>query len=134
MNLETSAGRSVANPSASQIAEELAALPGGADCYAILSLDDLTYIQTAGRPPEGFLLEYQDGSAERHYRSTERALPLSTVTNAFQLYARSDSSWRSVATWKQQDLSEPSGGSSRLRLALLAAAILALVVWWWRTA
>ncbi len=104
MNLETGTGRQLADPSASQIAEELAALSSGGDSFAVLSRDELTYIQAAGARSEGFILEYQAGSIDQHYRSTDSNLPLSTVTDAFQLYAAEDSSWQSRTTWRREDL------------------------------
>lgn len=131
MNLETSAGQKLANPSASQIAEQLATLPAGVGSFAILLRDELTYIETAGAPSEGFILEYQDGSIEEHYRSTEENLPLSTVTNVFQLYAVGDPSWPSLATWEHDDLRR---GFPLLPVALIAAVVLGLVLWWWRAA
>ena len=134
MDLETGTGGKIANPSASQIAEELAALPGGVDSFAILSRDELTYIQTTGGPSAGFLLEYQEGSLDQHYRSTEETLSLSTITNAFQLYAAEDPSWRPLVTWKRDDPSQYSAGFPFLPVALIAAVVLGLTLWCWRAA
>jgi hypothetical protein len=132
MNFKTGTGRSVDDPTASQLMEELATLAAEAGSYAILSRDALTYLQTSGSTAEGFLLEYQDGSTERHYCSKQRDLPLEAITSAFQRYARDDLSWRSAATWEQHDLGGSAAGSSRLRLALLVVAALAFALWWWR--
>jgi hypothetical protein len=134
MDLETGTGRTIANPSESQIAEALAALPGGDDSFAILARDELTYIQTAGSPSEGFLLEYQAGSLDQHHRSTENTLPLSTVTNAFQRYAAEDPSWRSLVTWQRDAPSPQAARFPLLPVAVLAAALLGLALWWWRAA
>ncbi len=103
MNFETNTGRKIADPSASQIAAELASLSGG-DSFAILSRDDLTYVQAAGTRREGFVLEYQEGSLDQHYRSTENNLHLSTVTDVFQLYGAEDSAWQSRTSWRREDL------------------------------
>ncbi len=103
VNLETNTGRKLADPSASQIADELAALSGG-DSFAILSRDELTYVQAAGARTEGFVLEYQMGSIDQHYRSTDSNLPLSTVTDVFQRYAAEDDSWQSRTAWRREDL------------------------------
>ena len=105
MDFETDAGRKIADPSASQIAAELASLPDGGS-FAILSLsrDNLTYVQALGNRTEGFILEYQSGSLDQHYRSTEDNLNLSTVTDVFQLYAAEDSSWQSRTKWQREDL------------------------------
>jgi hypothetical protein len=129
VNLETGTGRKLTDPSASQIAEELAALSGGGDSFAVLSRDELTYIQAAGARSEGFVLEYQEGSIDQHYRSTEDNLHLSTVTDVFQLYAVGDSAWRSRATWRHDDLVQHSGCLPLLGIALAAPTILGLVLW-----
>ncbi len=110
------------------------ALPGGVDSFAILSRDELTYLQAGGGPSEGFLLEYQEGSLDQHYRSSEESLSLSTVTSAFRLYAAEDPSWRSGVTWKRDDLDQYSAGFPLLAIALITAAVLGLILWWWRAA
>lgn len=135
MYLETGSGLKIDDPSASQIADELASLPGGTDSFAILSQDDdLHYMQTADNPSGGFVLEYHDGSLDQHYRATDNNLPLAVVTNAFQLYAAKDSSWRTVVAWEHHDLSPSASGFPLLPAALVAAAILGLVLWRWRAA
>lgn len=131
MKLETGTGRTIVGPSASQIAEELAALPGGTDSFAILSRNPLTYIQTAGSPSEGFVLEYQEGSVGRHYPSVDGNLPLSSVTKAFQLYAAEDAGWRSVVQWEHDGPSHPRDGFPMVPVVLATLAVLGLVFWWW---
>ncbi len=132
MDLTTGSGVAVSGPSAAQIAEVLAALPGGIDSYAILSESDLTYMQAAGGPSDGFILEYQAGSIEQHYRSVRHDLPLSTVSQAFQLYATGDGSWQKLATWEKEEIS--SAQFSLLPIALVAVIFVAAALWWWRAA
>jgi hypothetical protein len=132
LEFETGSGPKIFEPTSSQIAEELAALPGGIDSFAILSHDEMTYIQAAGGASERFLLEYQEGSIDQHYRSTSNDLSLSTVTEAFSLYASGDPSWKSLATWEREDLSQYSPAFPLLPMALIGAAILALIAWLWR--
>jgi hypothetical protein len=133
VKLEPGTGRSIEDPSASQIASELAALAGGVDSFAILSHDELTYIQTAGGPSEGLILEYQQGSTDQHFRSARNDLPISTVTRAFQLYAEHDSSWRSVAAWERDDIAQPANVPLPVIFAVVVALILLLVFWFHRS-
>lgn len=133
MQLEIGTGLRIDDPSASQIAHELAALPGGIDSYAILSQDDLTYLQTAGGSSDGFSLEYQEGSIDRHYRSPQNDLPLATVIRAFQLYAAQDSSWRSLVAWERDDL-RPHASGLAPRVLGIVVAMAALAFLWVRCA
>jgi hypothetical protein len=130
MDLTTGAGVAVSDPSAAQIAEVLAALPGGMDSFAILAESELSYMQAAGGPTDGFVLEYQAGSIEQHYWSARDDLPLSTVTQAFQLYATGDESWQQLATWEKKEISGSPLGV--VPIALLAVALVAALLWWWR--
>jgi len=50
------------------------------------------------------VLEYQDGSLDRHYRAA-RPLPLQDVTRAFRSYLLGDGAWRSGYDWERLDLS-----------------------------
>jgi len=56
------------------------------EAFAILSADPNTYLQCgvqriygagAGspEPPDTYILEYQDGSLDKHYRATDRLIP-----------------------------------------------------------
>ncbi|MCA9758835.1 MAG: hypothetical protein KDA27_23780 [Candidatus Eisenbacteria bacterium] len=93
------------------------------------------YVQTAGDPDDGFLLEYQEGSLDQHFQSVRQDLPLETVEKTFQMYLVNDSSWKSGAEWAPLDLSsDVSGVSPALTLALGLSVALAGLLGWWRTA
>lgn len=130
-------GAPVLSPSPEIIAENLAALPGGPDSFAILARDEMTYLQTAGGGSEPFVLEYQAGSLEEHY-AAEELLSLAAVTQAFQLYAAGDESWHGLVTWKKEDLASSAPSlldSSRVAswgYTLVVLVILALLIWWGR--
>ncbi len=140
MELSTGTGQQFSDPTPAEIAGVLASLPGGEDSFAILEQDDMVYIQTAGGASEaGFVLEYQEGSLERHYRSTNDELPLETVTRAFQLYAARNPAWKSLTSWEQEDLGLPANvapevardgpASYLLPVLLLIAAVIAVFLW-----
>src|SRR6516162_10003148 len=73
--------------------------------FAILSTDSNTYIQCAEQkePPFEYILEYQDGSMEEHYRAVDEPITLDWVISAFIKYLRDDPSWRSDFRWEKMD-------------------------------
>jgi hypothetical protein len=75
--------------------------------FAILSEDSGTYIQCAEQkePPWEYILEYQDGSLDKHYQAKDASITLDRVLAAFAKYLRGDGSWRSNFQWEKMDLS-----------------------------
>ena len=94
--------RKIKNPSDVQIRRALKSLPGGDDSFAVYdkSGSGLTYMQTAGGPDEGFLLEYQAGSLGAHFACVNRALTVDEVIKAFIWYATGDERWRAELSWE----------------------------------
>jgi hypothetical protein len=129
MQLEVSDGSAIASPTASQIADALARLPGGADSFAILSSGDQAYVQVAGSASEGFALEYRAGSESEHYRAS-RSMPLNVVRDVFERYARNDPAWRSQVSWEPWDAGSPSHGYRIGVFAMVAIAAAAVLGWW----
>ena len=115
------------------IAKVLASLDGGRNVLATLERAELIYLQAEGAVRAGFVLEYQDGSLARRFRSRDQAVPLAQVTEIFQTYARGEATWRADLVWEPVPIIPPAtawystwwayGG------AILAAAGL---IWWWR--
>ena len=91
---------------------------------------DEHYLQAQGSVQTGFGLDLQEGSLERHYRTTNRALPLEWVTGVFQKYARGDLSWRGEVKWEKEEIRRPRTGwwNSWIAYVVLMAAI-AAVIW-----
>lgn len=76
--------------------------------FAILSAGTPhTYIQCAERdePPWEYVLEYRDGSADRHYAAADRPITLERVLSAFAKYLRGDPSWQNDFHCEKLDLS-----------------------------
>jgi hypothetical protein len=73
--------------------------------FAILS-DGRTFIQCALRyeSPDCYILEYQDGSEDRHYRAVDERITFDRVLSGFRKYLRSDESWRTDFRWEKVDL------------------------------
>lgn len=74
--------------------------------FATLGVDPHYYIRCAGQkgPPHGYVLEYQDGSLDRHYRARDGSIPLDQVISAFLKYWRRDKSWQSDFQWERVEL------------------------------
>ena len=74
--------------------------------FAILSIDDDTYIQCAeqGDSPNEYVLEYQAGSSGEHYSAVDEPITLDRVVAAFSKYLRGDPSWRDDFEWEKMDL------------------------------
>ena len=126
LQLETSSGRKISDPSASQVGYELVALPSASDSFATLSSGDETYIQTTGSRSAGFVLEYRDGSADSHFKSTSKSLSIDAVTEVFQRFAAGDPSWKSRIVWSRIH----DNASHKATLAATALATVAAVLFW----
>ena len=99
MKLELENAPAVVNPDADAITSSLATVRG----FAILSRDEMTYIQTSGSARAGFVLEYQDGDTDRHYRCPDE-LSLEQVSQAFRSYAQGTDSWKTSLRWNKEDI------------------------------
>lgn len=92
------------NPNEVLISSKLNNLKPGSDAFAILSKDEMNYIQTAIGPGEQITLEYQDGSTEEHFRCVDQGIDLDKVINAFILYLHSDEQWKRELSWEKVEI------------------------------
>lgn len=118
MRLETSNGATVTNPDERRIDEALQNLAGD-DAFAILSKDEMTYIQAAGTSADGFVLEYQDGDTDRHFIASGGPHSLDRASKAFRQYAVADLQWRNDFQWEQQELPTSNSGCAGMFLILV---------------
>ena len=79
----------LANPEL--LREVLGRLPNRENPYAVLAMDSGTYMQFLWTP-EGFILEYQGGSIDRHYCSKDYLLS-EVVESALIQYLNGESVW-----------------------------------------
>lgn len=91
--------RTIRNPDAEAIAEQLRGLGPGE--FAILSPNELTFIQTMNTDDEGFVVEYQDGSTEEHYAALNPPHEVEDIVAAFVAYAAGEDDWKTIFTWEQ---------------------------------
>ena len=130
LQLETSSGRKIADPSASQVGYELGALPNGGDSFATLSSGDMTYVHTNGSRSAGFVLEYRDGSGDSNFTSTRKDLSIDAVTEVFQRYAASDPSWKGRIVWSRIHAYDVGGALHKVTKAAIALAMVGAALFW----
>lgn len=133
MNLSVEDGRSFDSPNAEAIDAALCELDGERNSYSILSVSDSVYIQTAGSPAKGFVIEYRDGEGSGQMGTVHKDLPISRVVPVFQKYAAGDASWKVGLEWEVVDL-RTKPANLKVFLAILAMIGLAVVFYFSRIA
>ncbi|MEM7411118.1 MAG: hypothetical protein AAF430_12855 [Myxococcota bacterium] len=128
MQLELGDGRTCDDPTPDQVSTALRHLGDLDDAFAILSRSELHYVQTAGDPDSGYLLEYQLGSTDRHFRSVNHEVTLDTTEGVFLAYLAGDEGWADPIEWEPETL---AGSGSSLGAAFVIAVTLVLGLLWW---
>ena len=106
MEFSCEADEPIADPSDSEIRDGILKIDGKKNSFAILSIDEMTYIQTSGSPLTGFVLEYQNGSLENHYRASDLIAVPDKIIAAFISYRLQDGAWQEGFVWEKDDLSQ----------------------------
>jgi hypothetical protein len=102
------------NPTRQEVEHGLRTLESAERDYAILERQAETYLQTAPNGDGAFLLEFRDGSDDRHFQA-RRPLPIDDVITAFGAYLDRDAGWRSRYEWERLDLTPPAPRPRRER-------------------
>jgi hypothetical protein len=102
MRLSLEDGQVIDHPSPLSIASALTSLKFDGNSFAILERTDATYLQTSMQSSDEFIIEYQDGSLDKHFRAS--AFDLSDVTDAFKAYAVQNESWITQFDWQRIEL------------------------------
>jgi hypothetical protein len=87
------------NPTSNQIALAISTLNTTDNTFAILESDDMTYIQTGYQNAGEFVLEFQDGSLDKHYQTTVET-PYEVLA-AFQGFLESREDWKQTIDWQK---------------------------------
>ncbi len=87
------------NPTSTQVALAISTLNTTENTFAILESDDLTYIQTGYQNAGEFVLEFQDGSLDKHYQTTVET-PYEVLA-AFQGFLESRETWKQTIDWQK---------------------------------
>lgn len=104
MKLEAEGQRAIVDPQSDQIESAVSLLSLPHRSFLILSRSQASYIQAAIVASNRLLLEYQDGSAEQHYRSARDDFSTSAVIEILEAYRRREDSWRNENEWRRIDV------------------------------
>jgi hypothetical protein len=98
MRLEFENSDPIEEPDDAAIAAGLATL-GEENSFAILTRDNGGFIQAAGDPAAGFVLEYLEPEQHVQAMCTDKQVSIDSVLSAFQRYAKGDDSWIGEHSW-----------------------------------
>ncbi|MGI9323854.1 MAG: hypothetical protein ACR2PZ_01450 [Pseudomonadales bacterium] len=129
MYLDVNGVRTADRPGNDHLREAVESLDGKGDSFVILSQDEMSYIQAAGDPTSGYVIEYQDGSLDEHYCCNTASVGTEDLVLTFQSYLAQDDRWKSVLSWKKEEVGAASVpvGRPRMRTVFLILASAALL-------
>lgn len=90
------------NATKENIADLIPLLEGKDDPFLILEKDEMTYMQTLWTP-DGYDLEYQEGSVLEHYRLAEFASQEDVIW-ALQSYLKGEPYWKTKFQFVKKDI------------------------------
>jgi len=130
VKIQTEDGSEIENPSAEDISRIIDSLNDEDNGFAILSVEEQIYMQAAESGANGFILQYRDGSWDKHFQASPDPISAADVIKAMQQYAVGDDSWRTSLTWvPHESLSEGGCLSAVLLFVTLPMLSLANVLW-----
>lgn len=88
--------------------------------FAILTLDDGSFMQTAGGTA-GMVLEYRDNPTGEHFDAKADQLTAEDVIAAFESFASGDGAYKQAADWQPLEEKATGCGSAVLLLVALPA-------------
>src|SRR5260221_5556994 len=104
MKLEAEGQRAIADPQSSQIGSAVSLLSLPDRSFLILSRSQTSYIQAAIVGSNRLVLEYRDGSAEKHFRSIRDDYSSGEVVAIVEAYRRGEESWRNENEWRRTEV------------------------------
>jgi hypothetical protein len=105
MKLEAEGQRAIADPQSSQIESAVSLLSLPDRNFLILSRSQTSYIQAAIVSSNRLVLEYCDGSAEKHFRSIRDDYSSGEVIAILEAYRRREDSWWNEHDWRRIEVS-----------------------------
>ena len=105
MKLEAEGQRAIVDPQSSQIESAVSLLSLPDRSFLILSRSQTSYIQAAIVGSNRLVLEYRDGSAEKHFRSIRDDYSSGEVVAILEAYGRGEDSWSNENEWRRIDVS-----------------------------
>jgi len=103
MKFERSDISMIRHASEADIIEEFNKFGEDIDDFVVLSQNDMNYIQAAlsDFEGEGFILEYQEASLDKHFSATDKNISKEDILSAFLAYLKGDSSWKEKFSWEK---------------------------------
>lgn len=95
--LATEDGTQLAPPSLDDLSQTIRSLTQPENGFAILSLEDEIYLQLLLEEDGTFLIEYREGSADRHYQCSE--VDIEDAVRIVQDYAVGNEAWKLSLPW-----------------------------------
>ena len=122
MNISTPVRPGLVPATDASIAEIVSALEGADDPFLILGGDDeQRYIQALATPT-GFVLDFQEGGVDQHYRCKREDLSAQDVIDAFRQYLAWNGKWRPSLEYERIEL-RPTGYRVGFSLGSIAGRI-----------
>jgi hypothetical protein len=96
------------NVSEAEIIDEFNKFGEENDDFVVLSKNDMNYIQAAPGDfeGEGLVLEYQDGSLDRHFSASDTNISKELILSVFLAYLKGEDSWKDKFIWEKTILEE----------------------------
>lgn len=93
--------------------------------FAILTLEDTSFMQTAGGT-SGMVLEYRDNTTGEHFTASGEKLTAEDVIAAFESFAGGDDAYKQAADWQplEETIAKGCGSAVLLLIALPTLAYL----------
>lgn len=104
MQFERNGHNDIDNPTEVQLLKGLEDLGNHYDDFAILAIDNMTYLQVANGDEDGFILEYQNGSLAEHYIAENTDIPEEDILRAFVSYLKGDNAWKEAFEWEKMEM------------------------------
>ena len=108
MKFERSDISMINNVSEAEIIAEFNKFGEENDDFVVLSKNDMNYIQAAlsDYEGEGFILEYQEGSLDKHFSATDNNISKDVILSVFLAYLKGESAWKEQFNWEKTLIEE----------------------------
>ena len=100
MKLVDDLNTTIVDPAPPQIRDFILALSRD-DAFAILELDEQVYMQLSGTVDDGFILEYREGSEDKHFGVYDPSLNADEAITAFCEFAQSKDGYKARYVWQK---------------------------------
>ncbi|WP_161974791.1 DUF3592 domain-containing protein [Piscinibacter terrae] len=133
MKLTTEDGTTIRKPDSSQLKAALDRLGLPGNGFAILDAGRQRYVQVAGSRADGYVVEYREGSEDKHYSSTVTDMPHAQMVALLDGYLNG-SEWKRMVAWRRgfgrrpASRPAPSKGSKVFLGLFFGAGVAALIL------